>query len=82
MILDEATRDFVDGELDPAKRRARLIPWIPQDLSDVSFTQVEPDISYFQVCCPVFCSNVIKHIQLLMSVCDFLLSSLPQISEW
>ncbi|BFZ09676.1 hypothetical protein BsWGS_12715 [Bradybaena similaris] len=48
MSGDEATRDFVDGELDPAKRHARLIPWIPQDMSDVSFTQVEPDISYFQ----------------------------------
>ncbi|CAG5121659.1 unnamed protein product [Candidula unifasciata] len=45
---DEATRDFVDGELDPAKRSARLIPWMPQDMTDISFTQVEPDVSYFQ----------------------------------
>ncbi|XP_044598225.1 tubulin--tyrosine ligase-like protein 12 isoform X1 [Cotesia glomerata] len=45
---DEVTRDFVENQTnDPEKRRALLLPWIDQDFTDKSFTQVEPDVQYF-----------------------------------
>ncbi|CAG5120050.1 unnamed protein product [Candidula unifasciata] len=45
---DEVTRDFVFGELDTAKRRARLIPWTHHNVIRISFEHVEPEVSYFQ----------------------------------
>ncbi|XP_064613317.1 tubulin--tyrosine ligase-like protein 12 [Liolophura sinensis] len=44
---EEVTRDFVENVHDPLKRRARLLPWKPDDLTDIPVTQVEPDEEYF-----------------------------------
>ncbi|KAK3588486.1 hypothetical protein CHS0354_012895 [Potamilus streckersoni] len=44
---DEVTRDFVSGTTDPDLRAARLIPWRPIDMTSISYTQEEPELSYF-----------------------------------
>ncbi|CAL1531890.1 unnamed protein product [Lymnaea stagnalis] len=44
---DEATRDYLEGEINPAVRQAKLIPWQPVDLSDLSYSQKEPGVEHF-----------------------------------
>lgn len=45
---DEITRDFVPNVGDPETRKAKLIPWVPADMTDVDYFQKEPDVSFFQ----------------------------------
>ncbi|XP_046584375.1 tubulin--tyrosine ligase-like protein 12 [Haliotis rubra] len=45
---EEVTRDYLPNVRDALVRRARLTPWIDDDLTDVSCEQTEPDMSYFQ----------------------------------
>lgn len=46
---DEATRDYAFGEQRILYRQARLVPWIPSDLTDVSLVQGEPSKDYFKI---------------------------------
>lgn len=48
-FVDEITRDFVPNMGDPETRKAKLIPWVPADMTDVDYFQKEPDVSFFQV---------------------------------
>ena len=48
-FVDEVTRDFIPNIQDPEMRKARLIPWVPADLTSVDYFQKEPDVSFFQV---------------------------------
>ena len=48
-FVDEVTRDFIPNIQDPETRKARLIPWVPADLTSVDYFQKEPDVSFFQV---------------------------------
>lgn len=48
-LTDEVTRDFVENVTKPLIRQARLLPWIPTDMTDVSYTQEEPDMLFFTV---------------------------------
>lgn len=50
-FVDEITRDFVPNVGDPETRKAKLIPWVPADMTDVDYFQKEPDVSFFQVYC-------------------------------
>lgn len=45
---DEVTRDFAYGETDALVRRCRLLPWKPDELSDVSSDTHEPPDQYYQ----------------------------------
>ena len=48
-LVDEVTRDFIPNIQDPEMRKARLITWVPADLTSVDYFQKEPDVSFFQV---------------------------------
>lgn len=50
-FVDEITRDFVPNVGDPETRKAKLIPWVPADMTDVDYFQKEPDVSFFEVYC-------------------------------
>ncbi|KAG8005733.1 Tubulin--tyrosine ligase-like protein 12 [Nibea albiflora] len=45
---DEVTRDYAYGETDPLVRRCRLLPWIPDDLEQVSCVTTEPPDLYYE----------------------------------
>ncbi|KAK7485192.1 hypothetical protein BaRGS_00023602 [Batillaria attramentaria] len=44
---EQLTVDRVMPTKDPLVRKARAQPWCPTDMTDVPFTQVEPDATYF-----------------------------------
>lgn len=46
---EELTADQVMTTSDPKTWQARAQPWVPSDMTDVPFTQPEPDASYFEV---------------------------------
>ena len=49
-ILDSITVDYVCGTRDELIRRAKLVPWTEDDLSeDVDYQQIEPNEQYFNV---------------------------------
>ena len=48
-IPDEVTRDFTGGIIDEDLRKARLLPWFENDLTNVNWRQEEPDSKYFEV---------------------------------
>ncbi|KAE8281564.1 Tubulin--tyrosine ligase-like protein 12 [Larimichthys crocea] len=45
---DEVTRDYTYGETDPLVRRCRLLPWVPDDLEQVSCVTAEPPDLYYE----------------------------------
>lgn len=45
---DEVTRDYAYGETNPLIRRCRLLPWIHDDLKEVSSAVTEPADSYYE----------------------------------
>ncbi|TKS91012.1 Tubulin--tyrosine ligase-like protein 12 [Collichthys lucidus] len=45
---DEVTRDYTYGETDPLVRRCRLLPWVPDDLEQVSSVTAEPPDLYYE----------------------------------
>lgn len=49
-ISDTITVDYVCGTRDELTRRAKLVPWTEDDLSeDVDYQQSEPNEQYFNV---------------------------------
>ena len=49
-VLDSITVDFACGTQDELTRRAKLVPWSEEDLSeDVDYQQSEPSEQYFNV---------------------------------
>lgn len=44
---DFVTRDFVEGTFDDIERKAKLIPWFPDSLRNISYIQDEPPKEYF-----------------------------------
>ena len=50
LSLESVTVDYVCGIRDPLTRRAKLVPWIDDDLAeDVDYQQEEPSEEYFKV---------------------------------
>ncbi|XP_047246073.1 tubulin--tyrosine ligase-like protein 12 isoform X2 [Girardinichthys multiradiatus] len=45
---DEVTHDYAYGETNPLLRRCRLLPWINDDLEEVSSDITEPTDSYYE----------------------------------
>ncbi len=60
LSADEVTRDYAAGITDPNTRRARLLPWFDNDLTDIDWKLSQPEDSYFMVVlfihptCPLF----------------------------
>jgi hypothetical protein len=46
---DEIKRDYAYGVKDQELRRVKLLPWFPDDCTDIDNIPVEPDESYFMV---------------------------------
>ena len=47
---DEVTRDYIEpGVTDLLVRKAKLLPWQPEDLTHLSYEQHEEDESFFRV---------------------------------
>lgn len=51
------TRDFAYGETDPLIRKCMLLPWVPADLLDLSYSTPEPPADYYQVWPPASTSG-------------------------
>ena len=49
MYKDEVTRDFANGVKDEQLRRAKLVPWLETDCTDIDTKQEEPNEAYFMV---------------------------------
>lgn len=50
LCLETVTVDYVCGTREELIRRAKLVPWTEDDLSeDVAYQQNEPDEQYFNV---------------------------------
>jgi hypothetical protein len=48
-IVEEITRDFANGVKDDFIRRAKLVPWLNNDCTDICTEQSEPNDDYFKV---------------------------------
>jgi hypothetical protein len=59
MFLESVTVDYVCGTPDELTRRAKLVPWTEDDLTeDIDYQQTEPNEEYFNVFFIYSCSMI------------------------